>query len=341
MNRAPAILFIFLIIPCIASALPQDMIAPPVLFNLHPLYTAGAQPLCNPAQTAGEGKVFLKAAISYGNNYIVEGLQDDDTTIDLELDSEGVAADLSARIGLNSRSEFIVGLQASGQYGGFLDPIINGFHNLFGFPNGGRELRDPNETSFIVYQDHQTILETDDNLGSLYMTLEPRLLLFQDKRVGKFFTTMSLGLWSALPLFVPDHPLAASKKESFKAGIRCYLAVETGPYFLQASGSLAGTSTPRFLDSEDLDDLQVLFDFTIGRYFGEEVSAKFSVSGTTSPFHLGYERTDTFSAVFLLGGCLRTSPRDTLDFGFSEEFFTFAATDIGFHISWSHRTGGR
>jgi hypothetical protein len=62
-----------------------------------------------------------------------------------------------------------------------------------------------------------------------------------------------------------------------------------------------------------------------------------TISGNTSPFKLGYERTDRFTAVANMGGAFALSEQLTLRAGLTEEFFTFAATDVGVHLSLRYR----
>jgi hypothetical protein len=95
---------------------------------------------------------------------------------------------------------------------------------------------------------------------------------------------------------------------------------------------------PAFLQEEHFTGILIPFDLTIGRSIapgsGRNLSILATISGSTSPFRLGYRRTDSFSATANIGGRIAVSSRDTFQLSFTQEFFTFAATDIGFHLGW-------
>jgi hypothetical protein len=61
------------------------------------------------------------------------------------LDYEGTALDLSLNWRL--RGDILIGVDSRiiSYYGGLFDPVIEGWHNFFGFPNGGREYYSKND----------------------------------------------------------------------------------------------------------------------------------------------------------------------------------------------------
>ena len=68
----------------------------------------------------------------------------------VELDGELWRTSLFLRYGIDKRSEFEIELPFLWTTGGFLDSFIEGWHGLFGFPNGGREDRPRDDYSMRV-----------------------------------------------------------------------------------------------------------------------------------------------------------------------------------------------
>jgi hypothetical protein len=69
----------------------------------------------------------------------------------------------------------------------------------------------------------------------------------------------------------------------------------------------------------------------------ERLSAVTTVTGNTSPFRLGYERSDRFTAIANIGGVVALSDQLRLQAALSQEFFTFAATDVALHLAVDYR----
>lgn len=102
---------------------------------------------------AAQGRPFLfnyHVALYYNQAFNTNGnklLKEDrisptlyDHTKYVSIDMEGVAAELGADIFLTRRLQLGLNLRLISYYGGFIDNIIESFHHIFNFPNGGREL---------------------------------------------------------------------------------------------------------------------------------------------------------------------------------------------------------
>lgn len=82
-------------------------------------------------------------------------LQEDGSDLPVaNLDFETFGLELPISYGLSDRIAFELDAQAQYLWGGFLDEIIEGFHGLFGFPNGGREFFDPYDVAVFVETDN-------------------------------------------------------------------------------------------------------------------------------------------------------------------------------------------
>lgn len=305
-------------------------------FDTHPLYLASFRPRVKPAELLDPGELRIAFDQVLANNFIVEELQGDGTTISLELDSEVSATSLSLACAPSTKVELNLELRAAFQYGGFTDPLIEGFHSLFGFPNGSRDIREQNRTAFIIYRDGERILDSAGAVPlSLHLSAEPRFALPALPVGGGGLLSAAVGLWGAAPLTPSVHPLHHSGGwEALHGGIRLYLGMEAGRF--TGAAVLGGwrAAKPAFLDPELFSPLQAEFALSAAWRAGRSLSLSALISGTGSPFELDYERTDRFGAVIELGGTVRAGTHDTVTFSFTEEFFSFAVSDIAFRLRW-------
>jgi hypothetical protein len=309
--------------------------------NTHPLFLASAQPGFRSSAVLPEGEGLLTLNLSTGNNFIVEELQSNGTTINLELDSEAAAALVSAALvsaafGTGHGIELNIDLQASVQYGGFMDPLIQGFHGLFGFPDGSRDLREQNQARFVMFYGGERILDSEGIVPlSLHLAVEPRISLFQFYGHEDREFSGALGLWGAVPLTPGSHPLHHSGGiGALQGGLRFYLAGRTESFDLGLSAGAVSAAKPAFLDDELFSPLLLVCDASAAWKAGRGVRLEAVIRGSSSPFSIGYRRTDNLSAVIELGGTMELGKDAVLRFGCIEEFFTFAASDIGFFIGW-------
>ncbi|SIQ08068.1 Protein of unknown function [Alkalispirochaeta americana] len=320
------------------SRVRQEMLlAPLVGRNMHPLFLA-VPPL--PARRSAllePGEQEISSAVHWGNNFTMEGLQSDRTTVDLELDSEALYSGIAWAQGLPGGREAHLGFDISWHFGGAMDPHISNFHHFFGFPDGSREIRPHYSCRMVVFQDDERILDEKGPLLPLvHLSVEVRQAILSRRSLGPGVFHLSLGVLGAQPVPVGErrHPLSAN----FPSGaFRLYGGYQSGPWTGEFAGGVAAVSRPAYLGSGNFHPLIVPFDATLGRALGNRASLVVTVSGSTSPFRLGYDRTDRHSATVNVGTRLALSERDVLQLSFTEEFFTFAATDIGFHLGWNRR----
>lgn len=74
-------------------------------------------------------------------------------------DAEGSNHVLTLRYGLLPGLEVRGWLEGLQLYGGFLDPLLAGFHTTFGFANQGREARPDNQMQIMVRRNSQVMLD--------------------------------------------------------------------------------------------------------------------------------------------------------------------------------------
>lgn len=296
--------------------------APPVSGNLYPLYITGPQIVPASALLLSPGTTLLSSSLSYGNSFIVEELRSDGSTINLELDSEAYLLRFKAAFGITDRFELGTELQSSGQYGGFLDPIISGFHHIFGLPDGSRDFRDYNRSRFIIYQGDETLLDLSGPIDpALFVTLEAKLALIKG-----WNSALTLSLWTGMPLIpAPRELRRVAKTEGMAAAPRILTAVRWGALSFQLGTGL-------FFQG---GDLSFLGELSAAWDAESPFTPVIGISGRSSPYNFGYQLSDAFSATINIGTFIEFLDLGRLQLTFTEEFFTFAAADIGFHIAWS------
>jgi hypothetical protein len=199
--------------------------------NMHPLYLTAPPMPARSARLQDRGERRLEFALHWGNNFIVEGLQADKNTINLELDTEALYTALLWSLGLSDRLEINLALDAASHLPGILDPLIHNFHDLFGFPNGSRELRPRNAYRIIIFQDGSSIINEETPPPLLFhLSAELRAALVEKLSFGPGLLSLTAGLLTAAPFTLTgeEHPLAPSAPHGVSGAFRLYLGYTPG-----------------------------------------------------------------------------------------------------------------
>ncbi|MDY7027587.1 MAG: hypothetical protein SVR04_04745 [Spirochaetota bacterium] len=148
---------------------------------------------------------------------------------------------------------------------------------------------------------------------------------------------LAAGLPVKLPLTLGRHDLNGT---GIDAGARLFAGCALGRFNISGAIGLIYLSRPQFAADDRFSPVAVPFFFSAGWQAGSRLVLLCTVQGSTSPFSLDYDRTDRYTAVVNVGARIRCGSKGSIQLSFSEEFFTFAATDIGFNIGWSTCFGG-
>jgi hypothetical protein len=101
-----------------------------------------------------------------------------DATGSVLVDGELWHGSARLRWGLGPRTDVELELQLLRAGGGFLDGFVEGFHDLFGLANGGREDREDDQLEVEIVADGETVYELEGNaieLGDLPLVLTHEL----------------------------------------------------------------------------------------------------------------------------------------------------------------------
>jgi len=302
--------------------------------NTHPFYTSLPQWLPREADLSAPGAATFTLLQSYANNYFYFPSDVKDSAIVAHIDGEAWYTTLAGSIGVAEGLEFNLAFRTALHYGGIFDPFISGYHHIFGFPNGGREEKPPNRLRFYLENDSAVLMDSSApffELTALQAEVRGRLYSFPRGRSREVRSRLTGGAMVKLPLASTSHPLSGSGAD---AAVRLYYSLRYRAFDLHASTGAALLSKPRFLDAEHFVPLTLPYSLSLHWAASRRWNLGLTVSGTTSPFSTGYERVDRHSSTVTFGSELSLGEGNRLQFSMSQEFITFAASDVAVNIVW-------
>ena len=300
--------------------------------NLHPLYTPFIQLQPHRAETVGVNAICVFVYQSYGNNYFFDPADGGEDDVFVVLDSEASYTTMGITWGIHDRAEVNASIQAVSHYPGFLDSSLEAYHDFFGFPNAARSSRPQNDIRFYFETADGIVLdESDPVIDITALTLEPRLELFEGDD-GAFM--LGLGAALKLPLAAPSIVLTAGGTD---IALRAFADYTWPTASLSVTSGVGYLSQPPYIPEDRFVPWILPFSASFEWMATDTLSVITTVSGNTSPFRLGYDRSDRFTAIATMGGAIALNERLRLHAGLSEEFFTFAATDVAVHLALDYR----
>ncbi|MFW5727573.1 MAG: DUF3187 family protein [Spirochaetia bacterium] len=298
--------------------------------NLHPLYTSFAQfePRSAALQKPDSARLYLIQ--SYGNNFFLDTEAGGNPEITAELDSEAAYTTLGVRYGFGNRIDASATLHLATHFPGVLDGFLQWYHGLFGFPNADRELRPDYGLRFYLENADRVILNEEAALCAISaLQIEPRIRLFQDEGIP---LALSAGSLIKIPINLASHDLLSG---GFDIALRLYADYAVSRFSFNASVGAAYLSTPDILLESEFMNLVLPFSLTIEWQMQPAIAFVGTINGSTSPYQTGYVRADKFSSTFSFGSRFDLSPDSSLEVSMSQEFLTFAATDVALNIALS------
>ncbi len=273
-------------------------------------------------QDLGRRGLALKLAATYGNCFhwdpevLYPGLE---VLIDAEVLKLSLSAAWSPTRGLSVGA----GLSLVGEYGGFLDPLIQGVHDFFWLPNGDRELRPQNRYGFRIVRDGQVLVDLEEPFWALGDLVFSAKWTLRDGRAGGFGAALQAAL--SLPVgsvsrFTSSGRLAAGLG-ALASWRRSPLAVYGGLRYLYLGepswGSVLGFR-PHNLG----------FFASLEWARSDRVAWLLQADGMSLPYLHAHPWLGAFSGAVSCGARFRVGPRLLLETHLSEELFSFAALDI-------------
>jgi hypothetical protein len=268
------------------------------------------------------GELELSIEATYGNSFhwdpevLYRGLE-------VLIDAELLELSLSAAWGLARGLSVEAGLSLIGEYGGFLDPLIQGIHSFFGLPNGDRDLQPSNRYGFRIVRDGEVLVDLDEPFWAFGDLVLAAKWTLRDGQDGGFGAALQAAL--SLPIGSRGYftsggtlnaclgALASWRRSAFAAygGARYLLLAEPswGPVLGFRPHNLAFFAGLEWAPA--------------GR-----VAWLVQADGMTLPYEHPHPWLGGFSGTVSLGARFRLSPRLLLETHLSEELFSYATLDI-------------
>lgn len=168
--------------------LPISLFADPIALRVqHPIYLQSIAMPPTSAQVLKKGVFEFSTTHAYSNVYERVIYPDVDINIDLEVYRLG----LEGKIGIGRGWEIGCEMPFLKFYGGFLDNFVQGFHDFFSFPNGGRNLVRNGAFFYDVTAPGFDYGISDERFGIGDLTLNVKYQLFAEgaKRPALAFLT--------------------------------------------------------------------------------------------------------------------------------------------------------
>ena len=273
-----------------------------------------------------EGNIIL----DHASNYVT----DSNPRENILLDGESTRITLEVRYGIARRFEGEVEIPFVVSGGGFLDSFIEGYHDTFGFPQGGRDQAPRNRLLYQYRRDGQERLHVDKtSYGLGDIRVKGAWQLYQ-KMEGK---PAALALRASLKLPTGDsHQLHGSGSTDFSLWITAsdgYNLARGHLTLFGAAGIMAMT------DGQVLRDQQRNWVGFGGLGVGWSplrwIAFKIQANAHT-PFYRESDlrELNAVSAQLTMGGTLALSDRTALDLGVTEDIIVSTAPDVVFHLNF-------
>jgi hypothetical protein len=311
------------------SALPAVEITPFYTQNQSPLVQIFGLPSIGEGSLLPQRKIDARLIVDLANNYV----SDSNLRESILLDGESTRIALDVRYGIAHGFECGVVIPYIILNGGFLDTFIEGYHNTFGFPQGGRDQAPRNRLLYQYQRDGIQRLKIDSSstgLGDISLMGGWQLYRGENKRERAAALRASL----KLPTGDSDQ-LHGSGSTDFSlwvtAGDDWRLGV--GHFTLFGGAGVMGMT-----DGKVLQDQQRKLVWFGGLGAGWSplrwVAFKIQTNAHTSFYQDSELReVNAASAQLVMGGTLSLSDRTTLDIGVIEDIIVKTAPDVVFHFA--------
>jgi hypothetical protein len=277
-------------------------------------------------ETLGKNNKKLLLLNSYANtshldrNWLYSDIAGTDFFADIDMETEMLSADFD--YGLTEKLDLGFSASVSASWGGFLDPLIQGFHHLFSFPNGDRGIQGDNH--FRLYLKKNNVTWTDKTSPLLWLgglTLKAK---YQLPQIFPYLTS-ALQAGVKLPFQAGYGPYKTTGPDY---AVNFISMLRAGPFIIHNTlGYLRLSEISPALPFPYRRDL-FNFDSALEWPASGRLSFYFQVNGSGSPYCFDHPWIDRPSAVMSFGLAKQLDKSTILHLFFSEEFIWFAAPDI-------------
>jgi hypothetical protein len=306
------------------------IIKPFTVTNQGPLALPLGLPAPGDWRISAPGRTSVNLAVDLANTYTVEKTAREE----LLLDGESWRTTLTANWGIGANAEVGIELPYMGIGGGTFDGFIQGWHDFFGLPQGGRNTATKGQLRYRYRRDGVTRLDltqTSSGFGDLRLTGGWQLLADEGGGVA---------LRGAISLPTGNsHELRGSGTTSGSLWVTGGLERPVALGRLAAWGSLGGMvlGTGSILADQQR---HVVGLGTIGGGWApwELIDFKLQLNVNT-PLYADSDLVPLsgYGVLLVMGGSLHLTPTVSLDIGVSEDLNVGSAADVALHCAVNAR----
>ena len=321
--------FLLLLIPTLCSALE---IVPFQLRNPNPLVQIFGHPSFADARVLPPGAYGTGLFFDLANSYVAA----ENSTESLLLDGECYRTTLILRGGLPHGFEAGMELPWLAYGGGTMDGFIQGWHQFFGLPQGGRDQAPGNRLRYQYRRDGQQLLSITDH----HAVVGDLLLTGGWQWYGDAATPQAASLRAAIKIPTGDPRLLTG---SGGTDLSLWLIGRSDHLFSLGHATLYGAVGGEYLSpGEVLPEQQrqwVAFG-SVGAGWSPWKIISFSLQlDASTPFYNG----SSFTALsgntlgMIMGGTLALGEKTFLELGVAEDLAVSSWPDVTFHLGLTHR----
>lgn len=320
------------ILPFICLASSQSLAEGPTPFplrNQSPLIQLFGLPPA-PTELTPAGHWAGSFNIDVSSNFQTE---DDDPDEFLWLDGETYRYTLTLDYGVNDKLNVAVDIPYLQHRNGFLDGFIEGWHDVFGLPQGGRDNYPHDQLHYEYRRNGETRLLLDEpaeGLGDVRLSALYRL--WRDAH-----NSALLQLSLELPTGDSDKLLGSGSYDLAVAGQLRHL----GTWFDRPLAVYGGLGVMGMTDGDIIAEQQrsvVLFGHCgVGWQAWRPVDLKLQLDGHSSFYSdSDLRELNSPSLQLAIGGAIHWNQANNIDLAVTEDVVVDTAPDVSFHLGWRH-----
>lgn len=301
--------------------------------NQNPLIRVYGLPTIGSASVMPVGKLEATLQADLANNFApASGINEN-----VMLDGETYGFTLSARYGIARDLEVGMDIPYLVNSGGFLDGFIEGFHDFFGLPEGGRKWYPKDRLLYQYTKNGATrVLVNDGSSGIGDISLRGAWQIWRDGRGAP----LNVALHAALKLPTGNaHRLFGSGSTDFSLWLTASDDFRLPLGHLTVYGAAGGMA---MTDGDVLEDQQrnlaAFGSLGLGWSPLEWLALKVQMDGHTS-FYTGsnLEEVNSGAVQITAGGTIGFTTGTFLDIGVVEDLAVNTSPDVVFHLALRHR----
>lgn len=326
-------IFIFATVCSYSSSIHAHDIVPFDTKNQSPIVQIYGLPAAGNAILLSPGQKEFRMALDYASNYV----DDSNAGESITLDGETARITLNGRYGLSKNAECGIEVPYIVHGGGFLDSFIINYHDLFGFPQGGRDQASRNRLRYRYTRDGAEKINVDSSssgFGDISLTAG-----FQMYHDGKEYPR-AVALRTSLKLPTGD---SNSLRGSGSTDLSCRLTASDDYKLRYGHGTVFAAIGFMAMTGGDVLPEQQRHYVGFGSIGGgwsplSWIALKIQLDAH-APFYKDSQLRElsTNSAQLIIGGALALSERTSLDIAVSEDITTKTSPDVVFHFALSTR----